>query len=186
MNIKLVHLYFHRVVFRFGFWHRDVFRLPLYTRMQGLFKEKLNIDVWSKDTFIFLPHTQCLGILSDYTEFVLYATPGFHNFNLRILNLRIPNPNKLIECFFDTMSDFNVPESRPKKITMKFRKLTVCLGLGRGILRFLDIYKNSLPHTFVYNSKKLLVKRNNYGLYLHSANFGIRVSIIISRGVAAT
>ena len=43
-------------------------------------------------------------------------TVGFHNFNLRIFNLRVSNPNKLIvDVFFDTMSDFSVPGSRPKK-----------------------------------------------------------------------
>ena len=41
-------------------------------------------------------------------------TVGFHNFNFRILNLRVSNPNKLI-TFFDTMSDFNVPGFRPQK-----------------------------------------------------------------------
>ena len=41
---------------------------------------------------------------------------GFHNFNLRIFNSRVSNPNKLIvDVFVDTMSDFNVPGSRPKK-----------------------------------------------------------------------
>ena len=55
-------------------------------------------------------------------------TVGFHNFNLRIFNLRVSNPNKLIvDVLFDTMSDFNVPGSRPNKNTMKFRKSTVCL-----------------------------------------------------------
>ena len=44
------------------------------------------------------------------------STVGFHNFNLRIFNLRVSNPNKLIvDVFVDTMSDFNVPGSRPKK-----------------------------------------------------------------------
>ena len=48
-------------------------------------------------------------------------TPSFHNFNFRIFNLRIPNPNKLIvNVFFDTMSDFNVPKFRPKKIRLNF------------------------------------------------------------------
>ena len=43
-------------------------------------------------------------------------TVGFHDFNLRIFNMRVSNPNKLIvDVFFDTMSDFNVPGSRPKK-----------------------------------------------------------------------
>ena len=43
-------------------------------------------------------------------------TVGFHNFNLRIFNLRISNPKQSIcVCFFDTMSDFNAPGPRPKK-----------------------------------------------------------------------
>ena len=46
-----------------------------------------------------------------------YRTVGFHNFNLRIVNSRVSNPNTLIvDAFCDTMSDFNVPGSRPKKI----------------------------------------------------------------------
>ena len=41
---------------------------------------------------------------------------GFHNFNLRTFNLRVSNPSKfIVDVFFDTMSDFNVPGSRPKK-----------------------------------------------------------------------
>ena len=44
------------------------------------------------------------------------ATVGFHNFNLRIFNLKVTNPNQLIvDVSFETMSDFNVPGSRPKK-----------------------------------------------------------------------
>ena len=47
---------------------------------------------------------------------VQYATVGFHNFNLRNFKLRVSNPNKLIvDVFVDTMSDFDVPGSRPKK-----------------------------------------------------------------------
>ena len=43
-------------------------------------------------------------------------TVGFHNFNLRILNLRVSNPNKsIVDVLFDAMSDFNVPGSRPKR-----------------------------------------------------------------------
>ena len=53
-------------------------------------------------------------------------TVGFQNFDLRIFNLRVSNPNKLIvDVFVDTMSDFNVPGSRPNKNTMKFQKSTV-------------------------------------------------------------
>ena len=41
---------------------------------------------------------------------------GFHNFNLRNFNLRVSKSNKfIVDMFFDTMSDFNVPGSRPKK-----------------------------------------------------------------------
>ena len=51
---------------------------------------------------------------------------GVHNFNLRIFNLRVSNPNSLIvDVLFDTMSDLDVPGSRPNKNTMKFRKSTV-------------------------------------------------------------
>ena len=53
-------------------------------------------------------------------------TVGFHNFNLRIFNLTVSNPSKLIvDDVFDTMSYFNVPESRPNKNTTKFRKSAV-------------------------------------------------------------
>ena len=48
-------------------------------------------------------------------------TVGFHNFNLRIVNLRVSNPNKLtVIIFYDTMSDFNVLGSRPKKTRSNF------------------------------------------------------------------
>ena len=41
-------------------------------------------------------------------------TVGFHNFNLRIFKLRVSNPNEfIVDVFLDTMSDFNVPGSRP-------------------------------------------------------------------------
>ena len=49
------------------------------------------------------------------------STVGFQNVNLRIFNLRVSNPNKLIvDIFVDTMSDFNVPGSRPKKTRWTF------------------------------------------------------------------
>ena len=58
----------------------------------------------------------------------LTTTVGFHNFNLRIDNLRVSNPNTfIVDVFVDTMSDFNVPESRPEQKTMKFRKPTVAV-----------------------------------------------------------
>ena len=54
-------------------------------------------------------------------------TVGFHNFNLRIFNSRVSNPNNLIvDVFFDTMSDFNVPGSRPKQTRINFGNRPYC------------------------------------------------------------
>ena len=55
--------------------------------------------------------------ITQYNVIYYYSgTVGFHNYNLRIFNLKVSNPNKLIvDVFVDTMSDFNVPGSRPKK-----------------------------------------------------------------------
>ena len=81
------------------------------------------------------------------------ATVGFHNFNLRIFNLRVSNPNKLIvDVFFDTMSDFNVPGSRPSKNTMKFRKSTVFTHVPALaiMLRSADTYALTCKYPFVY------------------------------------
>ena len=39
----------------------------------------------------------------------------FHNFNLRIFNLSLKSEQIDCGCFFDTLSDFNVPGSRHKK-----------------------------------------------------------------------
>ena len=53
--------------------------------------------------------------------YIYIYTVGLHNFNLRIFNFRVSNPNKLIvDVFFDTMSDFNVPGFRPQKQTLIF------------------------------------------------------------------
>ena len=38
-----------------------------------------------------------------------------NNFNLRIFKLSLKSEQINCGCFFDTMSDFNVPGSRPKK-----------------------------------------------------------------------
>ena len=69
------------------------------------------------------------------------TTVGFHNFNLRIFNLRISNPNKLRNCgcLFDTMSDFNVPGSRPKKHYGNSEIDRTYLHLSDGGLRNLAI-----------------------------------------------
>ena len=54
---------------------------------------------------------------------IIIITVGFHNFNLRIFNLRVSNPNKfIVDVFVDTMSDFNVPGSRPPKTRRNFGK----------------------------------------------------------------
>ena len=61
----------------------------------------------------------CFSVTVCFVHIYIYIhkhTVGFHNFNLRIFNLRVSNPNKLIlDVFFDMMSDFNVPGSRPKQ-----------------------------------------------------------------------
>ena len=44
-----------------------------------------------------------------------HTTVGFHNFNLRIFNLNLKSEQINCGCFFDTISDFKVPRSRPKK-----------------------------------------------------------------------
>ena len=47
---------------------------------------------------------------------IILFTVAFNNFNLRIVKLRVSNPDTLIvDVFVDTMSDFNVPGSWPKK-----------------------------------------------------------------------
>ena len=48
------------------------------------------------------------------------GTVDFHNFNLRILNLSLKSEQINCGCFVDTMSDFNVPGSRPKKTLWDF------------------------------------------------------------------
>ena len=67
--------------------------------------------------------------------YVSNSTAGFHNFNLRIFNLRVKSEQINCGCLFDTMSDFNVPRSAQKN-TMKFRKSTVCCVVVVGFLRF--------------------------------------------------
>ena len=51
--------------------------------------------------------------------------PYFQSSNSQFESLKSEQIN--CGCFFDTMSDFNVPGSRPKKNTMKFRKSTVAV-----------------------------------------------------------
>ena len=76
------------------------------------------------------------------------STVGFHNFNLRNFNLRVSNPSKLIVdvCFFDTMLDFNVPGSRPKNNTIKFRKSTVYVYNVCVLCLRVDTYRYTFVH----------------------------------------
>ena len=52
-------------------------------------------------------------------------TVGFHNFNLRIFNLRVSNPNKLSVDVFSTRCGISMCQGLGPKNTMKFRKSTV-------------------------------------------------------------
>ena len=63
-------------------------------------------------------HGLTAGLLSD-------GTVGFHNFNLRIFNLRVSNPNKLIVDVFLTRCRISMCQGLGPKNTMKFRKSTV-------------------------------------------------------------
>ena len=74
------------------------------------------------------------------------TTVGFHNFNLIIFNLRVSNPNKLIvNVFFDTMSDFNVPGSRPKKHD-EISEIDTAPAPGGNILRIVTPgLRNKIP-----------------------------------------
>ena len=53
------------------------------------------------------------------------GTVGFHNFNLRILNLRVSNPNKLIVDVFFTRCLISMCQGLGPKNTITFRKSTV-------------------------------------------------------------
>ena len=47
---------------------------------------------------------------------IMISTPGFHNFNLRIFNLRVSNPNKFIVDAFLTRCRISMCQSLgPKK-----------------------------------------------------------------------
>ena len=65
-------------------------------------------------------------------------TVGFHNFNLRIFNLRVSNPNKWIVDVFWQDVGFQCARVSAQTNTMKFRKSTV--GKGPGILRPPDLH----------------------------------------------
>ena len=72
---------------------------------------------------------------------ILCATPGFHNFNLRIFNLRVSNPHKLMVDVFLTRC-----------------RISMCQGLGRknkrGILK--TDHSNS-NNSYVINSNAYLI-----------------------------
>ena len=54
--------------------------------MGSLFNNKLNNYCWSKEIIGFYATSQCLGLLLDYTEFVLYAMFMFGSGVLRFLD----------------------------------------------------------------------------------------------------
>ena len=54
---------------------------------------------------------------------------GFHNFNLRIFNLRVSNPNKLIVDVFLTRCRISMCQGLGPKNTIEFRKSTVLCGV---------------------------------------------------------
>ena len=59
----------------------------------------------------------------------LNPTVGFHNFNLRIFNLRVSNPNKLIVDVFLTRRRISMCQGLGPKKTMRFA-LWKCFSLG--------------------------------------------------------
>ena len=59
-------------------------------------------------------------------------TVGFRNFNLRIFNSRVSNPNKLIVDDFLTRCRISMCQGLGPKNTMKFRKST---ARGRSVRR---------------------------------------------------
>ena len=76
-------------------------------------------------------------------------TVGFRNFNLRIFNLRVSNPSKLIvDISFDAMSDFNVPGSRPKKARCNFgNRPYVCMCVYIYIYVYVHMYLERESYT---------------------------------------
>ena len=62
----------------------------------------------------------------------MITTVGFHNFNIRIFNLRVSNPNKLIVDVFLTRCRSSMYQGLSPKNTMKFRKSTVVAAFRSG------------------------------------------------------
>ena len=60
-----------------------------------------------------------------YYDIPYHATVAFHDFNLRIFNLRVSNPNKLIVDVLLTRCRISMCQGLGPKKTMKFRKSTV-------------------------------------------------------------
>ena len=63
------------------------------------------------------------------------CTVGFHNFNLRIFNLRVSNPNKLIADVVSTRCRISMCQGLGPQKNMKFRKSTVSSPKPRGRAR---------------------------------------------------
>ena len=71
-----------------------------------------------------------------------HITVGFHDFNLRIFNLRVSNPNTLIVDIFLHDVGFQCARVSAQKNTMKFRKSTVTIDFD------LLINQNNRPEGF--------------------------------------
>ena len=100
------------------------------------------------------------------------GTVGFHNFNLRIVNLRVSNPNKLMVDICSTRCRISMCQGLgPKTNTMKFRKSTVgsaavlrhrrvrfcgrmwmwrCLYVSLSLSLYLSIYLSIFIYNCVY------------------------------------
>ena len=72
--------------------------------------------------------TVTVTVMSSIHICVDIITVGFHNFNLRIFNLRVSNPNKFIVDVFLTRCRISMCQTLGPKNTMNFRKSTVLCG----------------------------------------------------------
>ena len=82
---------------------------------------------------------------------------GFHNFNLRIFNLRVSNPNKLIVDVFLTLCRISMCQGLgPTKNTMTFRKSTVLgapptsISLSLSLYIYIYIYVSLSLSLYIY------------------------------------
>ena len=89
----------------------------LYKRVRRL----LRLLVYKK-----VVYKKSLPRLLVYKKQTTLYTVGFHNFNLRIFNLRVSNPNKLIVDVLLTRCRISMCQGLGPRNTTKFRKSAVC------------------------------------------------------------